>query len=194
MVGSSPTMTVLTVRWSFSGWLGVRPPSASWTTAAVLLRTLVLAWQFHAAGLVFRDFRQRWAGLPPGSVMLMAYGTPLPSLSWAMIWSPPITSIATQVVFRGIFVPHVFANPAQQPMALRNAFQDLTQPWDLTDAAHLRATAAALAPLCAEKPFAGVYLTVLYPGPFISAGAGGALLVARPHFLILDACRLPRQA
>ena len=166
---------------------------AAWAIAgAVLARTLLVAAQFHAAGLVFRDFRRESAGLPAGAVMMMAYGTPLATLSWQRIWSPPIQSIATQVVFRDVFMPAIFANPAQQPMALRAAYVALKQPWDLTDAAHLSATAAALAPVCAARQFAGVYLTVLYPGAFIAGHAGAGLLSADPEFLILDACRLPR--
>ena len=168
------------------------PRAARWATAAVLARTLVLAACWHAAGTVFRDYRQRTATLPAGSVMMTAYGTPLPSLRWQQIWSPPLSSLATEVAMRDLFVPSLFANPAQQPIALRPADASLTQPWNLTDAAHLRASAAALAMVCAGQRFRGVYLTVLYPGGFLPRHAGAALLQARPNFLILDACRLPR--
>jgi hypothetical protein len=160
--------------------------------ATVLARTLVLASQWHAAGLVFREFRQQAAGLPAGSMMMAAYGTALPSLTWQQVWSPPITEIATQVVFRDIFVPAVFANPAEQPIALRAAYAPLAQPWNLSDAAHLHATAAALGALCDRGVFRDVYLTVLYPGSFLPGRAGTATLYAAPDFLILDACRLPR--
>ena len=168
------------------------PRAARWATAAVLARTLVLAACWHAAGGVFRDYRQRTATLPAGSVMMTAYGIPLPSLRWQQIWSPPLSSLATEVAFRDLFVPSLFANPAQQPIALRPADASLTQPWNLTDAAQLRASAASLAAICAAQRFRGVYLTVLYPGGFLPRHAGAALLQARPHFLILDACRLPR--
>ncbi len=157
---------------------------------AVLARTLVLAAQFYRAGLVFQDYDRAAAALPAGGVMMMAYATPLASLGWQRIWSPPILSIATQVVARGLFMPAIFANPAQQPIALRPAFETLKQPWNLTDAAHLRATVAALAPVCAARAFAGVFLTVLYPEPWLGDAAAEALLHAQPDFLILDACRL----
>ncbi len=160
-------------------------------TTAVLARTVVLAANWHAAGLVFRDFRQQAAGLPAGSVMMVAYGTRLRLLTWQQVWSPAITSIATQSVFGDLFVPALFANPAQQPIALRPAYAALTQPWNLTDADHLYATADSLAALCRSGGFPRVYLTVLYPGGFMPTHAGAALLHAQPDFLILDACRLP---
>ncbi len=168
------------------------PRAAGWATAAVLARTLVLAAYWHAAGGVFRDYRQRIATLPAGGVMMAAYGTPLPSLRWQQIWWPPLSSLDTQAAFRDLLVPSLFANPAQQPIALRPADAALTQPWNLTDATHLRAAADALAAICAGQRFGGVYLTVLYPGGFLPHRAGASLLQARPHFLILDACRLPR--
>ena len=160
--------------------------------AAVLARTLLLAGQWHAAGAVFHDFRQQAARLPAGSVMMVAYGTPLRSLTWQQVWSPAITSLATQVVFREIFMPALFANPAQQPIALRPAYAALTQPWNMTDDAHLHATGAGLAALCDRHGFRGVYLTVLYPGAFLPGQVDAATLHAQRDFLILDACRLPR--
>lgn len=159
--------------------------------AATLLRTLVLALQWHAAGRVFHDFDRQTARLPGGSVMMVAYGTGLASLSWRQVWSPPLTALHTQAVFHGLFVPAVFANPAQQPIALRPAYRTLNQPWNLTDAPHLHEAALGLAKICAGGGFAGVYLTVLYPGDFAPGGVGGALLHAQPDFLIVDACRLP---
>lgn len=175
---------------------GLRIQPGRWAvsavSAAVLARTLVLAVQWHAAGLVFRDFRQQAAQLPAGSVMMLAYGIRLPALSWQQVWSPPIASIATQAVFREMFVPALFANPAQQPIALRAAYRLLPAPWNMTDSAHLHATAASLAALCVKHDFSGVYVTVLYPGGFLPSQVGAALLHAQRDFLILDACRLPR--
>lgn len=169
---------------------GRRAVAAVATT--VLARTLLLAGQWHAAGEVFHDFRQQAARLPAGSVMMVAYGTPLRSLTWQQVWSPAITSLATQAVSREIFVPALFANPAQQPIALRPAYAALTQPWNLTDAAHLHATGVGLAAVCDRHGFRGVYLTVLYPGGFLPGQVGAAALHAQRDFLLLDACRLPR--
>ncbi len=168
-----------------------RPLATAIAVGVVLARTLLIALEWQAAGQVFRDFDRRTAALPPGGLMMMAYGTPLPSLSWQRIWSPPIISIATQVVLRDVFMPAIFANPAQQPIALRPEYAALAQPWNLTDAARLHAAASALDAVCAARRFAGVYLTVLYPGRFVASQVGAALLHAQPDFLILDACRLP---
>ena len=160
--------------------------------AAVLARTLVLAVQWHAAGTVFADFRRQAVRLPAGSVMMVAYGTRLSSLTWQQVWSPPLTALATQVVSHGIFMPALFANPAEQPIELRPAYRSLTQPWNMTDDAHLHATAASLAALCGRRDFRGVYVTVLYPGGFLPGRVDAATLHAQRDFLILDACRLPR--
>ena len=159
-------------------------------TTAVLLRTLVLAASWNSAGSVFRDFREQTATLPSGSIMMVGYGTRLSSLTRRQVWSPAITALATQVVFSDVFMPAIFANPAQQPIALRPEYQSLTQPWNLTDIAHLHASATALAALCATHRFPRVTLTVLYPGSFLPGRVGPALLHAQPEFLILDACAL----
>lgn len=165
--------------------------SVAVVTVAVLARTLIIAAYWHAAGLVFRDFRQQSSGLPAGSVMLVGYGTTLRELSWQQVWSPPITSIETQAVFGDVFVPAVFADPAEQTIALRTRYASLTEPWNLSDAAHLHAATVALKSLCQKGEFRGVYLTVLYSGSFLPPRVGAALLHATPDFLLLDACRLP---
>ncbi|WP_428391869.1 hypothetical protein [Lichenicoccus sp.] len=158
--------------------------------AAVLARTLVLAWAWHASGQEFAQYRGQTASLPSGSLMLMAYGTRLSTLSWQHIWSPPITSIATQLVLHDLFVPTIFAEPGQQPVALDARYTPLKQPWNLSDPVHFRASARALAALCASGAFPHIYLTVLYPGD-VAGMAGAALLRPRHDFLLLDACRLP---
>ena len=156
---------------------------------AVGLRTLLLAFSWHGSAQVFQRYRHDAATLPSGSLMMMAYGTPLASLGWRQIWSPPITSIATQVVFRNLFMPAIFANPAQQPIGLRAGYVSLKQPWNLSDAAHLRASEAPLAALCGRHAFPRIFLTVLYQGA-VAREARGALLRQRTNYLILDACRL----
>ena len=156
---------------------------------AVCARTLLLVGIWHASSQLFAQYRSQAADLPPHSLMMMAYGTPLASLSWRQIWSPPITSIATQVVFRDLFMPAIFANPSQQPIGLRGRYVPLKQPWNMSDAAHRAASEAALAALCGTREFRRIFLTVLYPGTLARRLHGG-LLVQRDDFLILDACRL----
>ncbi len=155
--------------------------------AVVGVRTLAIGQAWWAASDVFEGYASAAKALPPGGLMMMAYGTPLATLSWAQVWSPPITSIATQVVSRGLLFPAIFANPAQQPVFLRHSYAALAQPWDLTGPLALDVAAARLRPLCASGAYTGVFLTALYPGRF---DAGAALLHADPSFLLLDACRL----
>ena len=165
------------------GWPGL------WAVfAAVGLRTLVLAACWLHAGAVFAEFR-RHATVPAGSVMMMAYGTRLSTLSWQTVWSPPITSIGTQLVFRDVFVPSIFANPKEQPIALLASYRTLNQPWNLVDAAHVSAALPRLRALCASHRFAGVFLTALYPGGLAADHVGLGLIYAGREFVILDACR-----
>jgi hypothetical protein len=98
--------------------------------------------------------------------------------------------MAAQVVQHGLFYPNLFANPAQQPIAVRSDLLPLGQPWNLADPAHFEASAAALAKLCTTGTYAGVFLTVLYLSPFVIARTASATLRARKDFLIVDACRL----
>ena len=149
--------------------------------AVVLLlvvgRTVVIAAEWRRAAAAFTAYDRTAAGLPSGSLMMMAYGTSLERLSWTDIWSPPIQSIATQVVTRGVFFPALFANPDQQPIALRSAFAALGQPWNLSDPSHRRDSMAAVSALCDDRRFRGVFLTVLYDGPafrIVDACAGRA--------------------
>ncbi len=172
---------------------GVRvrlPQTAVWfASLAVCARSAVLAWSWHASAQQFARYRLDAAELPTGSLMMMAYGTPLRTLSWQQIWSPPITSIATQTVFRNLFMPAIFANPAQQPIGLRARYAGLKQPWNLSDPAHRRTSQVALAAVCARHEFPHIFLTVLYPGT-LARQVDGALLRQQASFLILDACRL----
>ena len=157
---------------------------------AVVGRTAVLAGEWRRDATVFDDYARAAAALPRGGLMMMAFGTPLDTLSWQRVWSPPITSVATQVVGRGLFFPAIFANPTQQPLALRPEFLPIAQPWDLTDPAHWRATRQGLEPLCAQHEYSGVFLTLLYGSRFTDARLGDAVRYRQRDFAIVDACRL----
>ena len=142
----------------------------------VLGRTAVIAQQWRAASQVFTAFDAGAAAVPRGSIMMMGYGRPIGTLSWTDIWSPAIQSMAAQVVTRGVCFPALFANPDQQPIALRQPLPDLGQPWDMSDPVRSRASLTAIGLLCESRAYAGVFLTVLY---------GDA------PFRILDACAPP---
>lgn len=139
----------------------------------VAARTLVIALEWRRADAVMAAFDDEAARLPAGSIMMMGYGRKPAGLSWIDIWSPPILAIAAQSVGHGIFFPALFANPDQQPIALRPVFQSLGQPWDFSDPAHRTTSLAAIAPLCTGGLYSGVFVTVLYSGP---------------PFRIVDAC------
>jgi hypothetical protein len=167
---------------------GARRMALAVLALAVIGRTCVLAWEWHKAAKVFSAFDREAERLPPGSLMMMGYGTRLPALTWQQIWSPPIMSIAAQSVTHGLFMPAVFAVPGQHPIVMRGEFHALQKPWDLTDAAHRRDAAQRIAPLC-DGRFSGVFLTVLYPGE-VAVAVAPAVLHAERNFVLLDACCL----
>ena len=142
--------------------VAARQRCAALVALLVIGRTAVIATEAWRSATVFAAFDLAAGKLPQGSIMMMGYGRPLATLTWTDVWSPPIQSIAAQVVVRGIFFPALFANPDQQPIALRPEFQVLTQPWDFSDAAHRRQSLTALAVVCASGRYAQVFVTILY--------------------------------
>jgi GNAT superfamily N-acetyltransferase len=136
-------------------------------TLVTLARTGLIAAEWRRAADVFAAYDAQAATLPPGGLMVMGYGRPRADITWANTWSPPIQSIAAQVVRHGVFFPALFANPDQQPIARRPQFNPLGQPWNFSDPAHRAASLTALRGLCDGGMYTGVFVTVLYgPTPF----------------------------
>ena len=164
-------------------------------TLLLALHSTALGGAWYAAGEQFRDFAALTEDLTPGSIMLIGTAKPLKQITWYDHWMPPIGSIETQAVRREIFVPMIFANPAQQPLAIRAAFVDLIQPVDLSGPAALAPSLARLRALCPAvdpaRRFARVYITIFYPRAWLRAVLPpDALLADRPHFMLLDGCAL----
>ena len=180
-------------------WRG--PHAARRATAAmggVLgLHSLALGAAWYDAGVDFRAYAALTRDMPAGSVVIMASGRQLDQVGWYDHWSPPIGSIETSAVRQGVFVPMIFANPAQQPLAIRPAFVDLIQPLDLSSPETVAASRLRLQALCpASDParrFTRVYVTTLYPQDWLRAVvAPEAMLSDHAHFLLLDGCALAR--
>ena len=90
--------------------------------AVFLARTLVLivAWTSYAPA--YAELRTAFAMLPKGSTLLDAYDdTP----SFYAYRRPPIWNSASLAVSDGIYVPSVFAEPTQQPLAVNLAWRPL---------------------------------------------------------------------
>ena len=151
--------------------------------------SLLLGTAWMAAASEFRAFDRLAAQWPPGGIAVMGFATPLSRMTFYDFWSPPLTSIETQVVRRHVFVPMIFANPTQQPLALRPEFAGLNQPFDLSGPEGIAASRLRLATLCAAWP--SVHLTVLYPQPWLRAALPPlAMQGGTADFMLLDGCAL----
>jgi len=181
-------LAVAAVRIEWRGSVGRRMVQAA-LAFGLGVHSLLLGAAWMAADSEFRAFDRLAAQWPPGGIALMGFATPLSRLTFYDFWSPPLTSIETQAVRRHIFVPMVFANPAQQPLALRLEFAGLNQPFDLSGAEAIAASQQRLATLCAAWP--SVHLTVLYPQPWLRAALPPlAMQGGTAAFMLLDGCAL----
>jgi len=151
--------------------------------------SLLLGAAWMADDAEFQAFDRLAAQWPPGGIALMGFAKPLSQLTFYDFWSPPLSSLETLAVRRHIFVPIVFANPAEQPLALRAEFAGLNQPFDLSSAKAIAASQLRLAGLCAAWP--SVHLTVLYPQPWLRAALPPlAMQGGTAAFMLLDGCAL----
>ncbi len=152
--------------------------------------TLAAVWLGPAAE--FRAYDAAVARLAPGTMVVMSNARALARVRWPEFWSLPYTSIETQAVFHGDFVPMIFANPAQQPLALRPEFAGMNQPIDLTTAQDVKDASERIRGMCAHG-FPGVAITVLYADParrFTDPAGASVELYGTPNIRLLDGCRL----
>ena len=90
--------------------------------AVFLVRTLVLIVTWTSYAPAYAELRTAFAMLPKGSTLLDAYDdTP----SFYAYRRPPIWNSASLAVSDGIYVPSVFAEPTQQPLAVRLEWRPL---------------------------------------------------------------------
>lgn len=152
--------------------------------------TLAAVWLGPAAE--FRAYDAMLGRLAPGTMVVMANARALTKVRWPEFWAKPYTSIETQAVFHGDFVPMIFANPAQQPIALRPEFAGMNQPIDVTTAQDIRDASERVRGMCA-KGFPGVAITVLYADPdrhFTDPNGASVELYGTLNIRVLDGCRL----
>jgi len=179
-------VATLRIGWRAAPWrhAGYASLAAGLGVHAVLLGS---AWR--SADGAFAAFDRLAAQFSPGGIVVMANGTALAKITFNQFWSPPLTSIETQAVTRHVFVPMIFANPTQQPLALLARFEGLNQPFDFSSGDAVAASRLRLMPICAAWP--SVYVTVLYPQPWLRlALPPQAVLGSEPDFLLLDGCAL----
>jgi hypothetical protein len=165
-----------------------RPPKLSLEgllVTASLLHAAILAQGWRSVGGEFARYDQAVATLAPGSIMLTAYGTASNSVHLQRFWAEPYKSIGARAAYHNIFVPTVFANPVQQPVAVHPEFEALHYPVPMSSDEEVRAAAAKFAALCGADTYSGVAVTVIYPARVFAEAA----LYATPDVLILDGCR-----
>lgn len=183
-----PLLMVATLRigWRAAPW---RRFSHAALAAGLVAHGVLLGSAWRRADVAFAAFDRLAARFAPGGIVVMAHGIPLRQVTFNQFWSPPLTSIETQAVTRHVFVPMIFANPTQQPLALLARFEGLNQPFDFSSGDAVAASRLRLAPICAVWP--NVYVTVLYPQAWLRAALPPqAVLGNEPGFLLLDGCAL----
>lgn len=92
---------------------------------AAALRTAAVAFSWHASQPQIKELVGALRTLPYGSVLFAASTDPAPSILnfWHENWAPPIWQAASYASLgRDVFVPAIWAHPAQQPITVRAQF------------------------------------------------------------------------
>ena len=84
--------------------------------AACLSRPALLALAWSSYAPIYDQLRAQFAQLPRGSTLLTAYSDEPPFYDFKQ---PPLWNIGPLAVSSGVFVPSMFAEPTQQPLAIR---------------------------------------------------------------------------
>ena len=160
-------------------------------------RSAGLAQSFVREAALVHEFEDAVSALPPGSVLLTAFGHSRDEIPDQLWWSPPTEHLAARAAAHSVFVPTVFAIEAQQPLVLRPAYAAWRRTWQVRTQAEFDAMAQDVRPLCRSALQDGrrVFLFVAYPGVFLDSVIPPASLIAsRPAFRLLDVCAVPALA
>ena len=157
----------------------------------VLLRSALIWRDWHADAAVTQDFAAKAATLPAGSTVMTATGKR--RVPWSKLWSPPMMQLATKAALHDVFVPTVFADPTQQPLALRPEWRRWGHMLELVDRAQLADGLAALRNLCGRmncnRGSGRVYLLALYPNDLMQgAFAADPVVWRQGNAQLIDAC------
>jgi hypothetical protein len=161
----------------------------------VLLRSALIWRDWHADAAVTQDFAAKTATLPAGSTVMTATGQR--EVPWSTLWSPPMMQLAAKAALHDVFVPTVFADPTQQPLALRPEWRRWGHMLELVDRPQLADGLAALHTLCGRldgnRGSGRVYLLVLYPNDMVQGALAADPVVWRSgNAQLVDACRAVR--
>ena len=156
----------------------------------VLLRSALILRDWHADAAVTQDFAAKAATLPAGSTVMTAVGRNVP---WSTLWSPPVMNLAAKAAFHDMFVPTVFADPTQQPLALRPEWRGWEHPLELFDRSRLADGLEAIHTLCGRmngnRGSGRVYLLVLYPTDLVKGALAADPVVWRGgNAQLFEAC------
>lgn len=159
--------------------------------SVVLVRSTLIWRDWRADAATTQDFAAKAATLPAGSTVMTAIGST--KVPWSMVWSPPMMQLAATAALRGVFVPTVFADPTQQPLALRPEWQRWEHLLQLVDRPALADGLAAMHTLCGRldgnRGSGRVYLLVLYPNDLVQGALAADPVVWRGgNAQLVDAC------
>lgn len=177
-------------------WQGKYQPGIAFgvMVSIALVHSAAVSNSWWIANADYAAFRRDMGRLRPGSIILMAFGRPHSSIPFEDFWALPTWTIEAQAAFVDVFVPSMYANPSQRPMALRNEFFGLGEPLDLSRPEPPSRTTAMLRSLCDASVgsirFTAVYIIVSYPGSYTKGLDPTVVIANRRSFQILDGCAL----
>jgi hypothetical protein len=133
----------------------------------LVVRQGLISYDWHNYDRVYADFRQAFAKLPAGSVLVSATEDGIPSLQSVdlHLWQPPLEHVAALAAEYNVFVPQIWAKPGQQPIVPKQSYERLYQfqanrPLLIASSQDLAQVAAETQSLAAPHPS---YLLLLYP-------------------------------
>ena len=101
--------------------------AAAVLTLVFIIRIGTITADWRAAEDIIQEYRQAFASLRPGSVMLQVSQDieDTSPLSYPHLWNPPLGSIVALATLNGVFVPELYLKAGQQPVLYRDEDQSL---------------------------------------------------------------------
>ena len=118
--------------------------------AACIFRSLVLASSWASYASIYDELQTAFSRLPPGSTLLSAYSD---EPGFYKDKQPPLRNSATLAVKYGVFVPSMFAEPTQQPLAILPQWRPT---WLWEHSANARSPSALASVRDRAKRFCGI--------------------------------------
>jgi hypothetical protein len=155
----------------------------------LIVRQGLISYDWHKYDGIYADFRQAFARLPAGSVLVSATEDGIPSLQSVdlHLWQPPLEHVAALAAEYNVFVPQIWAKPGQQPIVPRRRYERLyrfqaNRPLPIASSQDLAQVAGEAHRLAAPHPS---YLLLLYPDRLSLVYPNSAKVVAAGRDFVL---------